>query len=62
MTHAHVAQTALELTAKDDLELLILLPPAPERWSYRHVPLHWVYTVLEMEPGASLTLSKHSLI
>ena len=30
MTQAQVAQTALELTGEDDLELSLLLPPAPE--------------------------------
>lgn len=38
---SHPAQASLELSfeAKDNLQLLILLPPPPVCWDYGHVPI-----------------------
>lgn len=46
--------------AKNDPELLILLPPPPERWHYRHCQHIQFYMVLETEARASSVLGKHS--
>lgn len=47
-----VAQTSLKLTRRLSmtLNLLILTPPPPKLWNYRHAPLHPVYNMLRMKP------------
>lgn len=46
--------------AKDNLELLILLPPPPRGWNTNVQPPLLIYVLLEMEPGALCMLGKHS--
>lgn len=46
--------------AKDDLELLILLPPPHKFWDDGWVSLCPVYTVLGLEPMVSCMLGNHS--
>lgn len=46
--------------AKNDPELLILLPPSPEHWHYRHCHHIQFYMVLETETRAFCVLGKHS--
>lgn len=38
--------------AKDDFELLVLLPPPPKCWDGGRAPPHLVYVVRGMEPRA----------
>lgn len=44
------------LCSRELLELLVLLPLPPQCWEYSHVPLHWVYMVLGIEPRAPYML------
>lgn len=45
--------------AKDNLELLILLPPPPKGWNTDVQPPLLIYVLLEMEPRALCMLGKH---
>lgn len=42
------------------LNFLILLPPAPESWDYRHAAICLVSVVLGREPRSEHTLGKRS--
>lgn len=45
--------------SKEDLGLLILLPPSPKVWDYRRVPSHLVYVLLGIQLRVSCTLGRH---
>lgn len=47
---------------QDVLEVLVLLPPPPERWDEKCAHPHPVYTGLGMEPEALCLLGKRSAI
>lgn len=55
---SHVSQADFNLgRAKDDLELVIFLPPPLKCSDYRHVPPSPVYVVLVIEPAALCMVS-----
>lgn len=56
-----LAQAGLQFPGcKDDLTLLIVLPPPVPCWDYRHAWPPTIYTMLEMEPRASCVLGDPS--
>lgn len=42
----------IQCVAKDDSELLVLLPSLPKRWDYKHAPTCLDYLVMGIEPRA----------
>lgn len=62
-TGSHVSKAGFELSiAKDELELLTLLPSPLQCWGRSHAPPYRVIVVLETKPGASYMLGQWNYI